>query len=570
MIITTDTETYEKRRDGYYYPKLGANNYTIGVIYYENGTSESFTNKEDHWKRIKELTIQESKKNKPLYIYAHNHQYDLIAYAGKQPILNNEINIICEKPLLAKMSQKTYLLDTLSFFRLTLEEIGQLIKEPKGKMPKKIKDPKELIPYCTQDCKVTMQSIKYIQKTLAEVGFKPRKLLTAGQIAISTWLTHIRKTNQYKGIMWNGKIHKSPNWQKTKVAHRGGHIQAYKKGTYKNCTQLDYKGFYANIMRTMKFPNLQKYKLINNPKQEQYQDIIQTIGITQATIQIHVPENHIPFLPIRYDKTQYRPKKATVKGTWTNHELQYAQQLKQITIQTIHWTEIYEESKTNPFKTYIDKLEQIETTQPEKKPIIKILRNNLYGKFGQTRTTKETKFITRADLEQYKRQNWKVKDIVENLYYIEKEGEPYIPNYTNPIISTMITAEGRIQLHKTFKTEIYLCNTDGFTINTKDLKHYKKLIGNKYGQIKIEEQGTITIRGEGDYKIGKKEVRNGIPLINRKTRGQRTTMITIHQAIERHQMNRLGEFITDKIRIDNNKKPTNTLPDYIDETKEYY
>ena len=129
-------------------------------------------------------------------------------------------------------------------------------------------------------------------------------------------------------------------------------------------------------MRNMKFPKLNKPLWINKPTQNTWKQILETIGVIRVEIQIHVPENQMPFLPINYKKTQYRPRQATVKGTWTTQELRYATQQKQITILNIEWCEIYEETH-NPFKTYINKLETIEMNEPDKKPVIKILRTNL-------------------------------------------------------------------------------------------------------------------------------------------------------------------------------------------------
>lgn len=613
MIIATDTETFEEYTGtnseeilhnneilieagitkekqlqlGWYYPILNAQKYVLGIIYVNEKEKYIYTKPEDHWNKIKEIHEECKKRKENLYIYGHNHLYDFLGYARNAIRDDPKLKVIIEYPFLAiydetretdgRIIQSTYFTDTLFYWKLKLREVGEIIKQPKSKMPLCYREVEDIIPYCTQDCKTTLESIKYIQKTLQTLGFKPRKFLTAGKTAQSTWQTYIRRNNIHENIMHDGIIYKSPYWRETRMAYRGGDIRTFYTGKYKHLYKVDVRGEYAYIMKTMNFPNLKTGIMIRKPKTEEWKLIKECIGIIQCTIEIHVPTGQIPFTPILYKERQYRPYKMTCTGTWTIEELKYAEEIKQITVKEIEWAEVYKKDKTNPFTGYISLLEEIEQTKPEIKPVIKLLRNNLGGKFAQNKHMKDTKFIHRADIEPYLKEGWEVKGIIENLYYIEKDKGEYIPGYTNPLIITLITAGGRIYLHKLMSRaeKIYNCNTDGFIIDKKDLEKYD-FTNKGYGSLKLEEEGP-TIILENKYEINGKLVVSGIPIRNQKpgmlekTEIETTKMITIKEAIIHNQWEKLGTFKTETHQIETKDKlQLYELPEYVDETEEYY
>ena len=138
MIISTDIETYERREDGYLYPILDANQYCIGVVLRETGISKTFYDPKEHLKEILELGERMNKRKEKLYVYGHNHLYDFIGY-GKELIFKKELKKIREYPLLFIMDN-IYFLDTMSFYRMSLEDMGKQIGMKKGIMPERVEE----------------------------------------------------------------------------------------------------------------------------------------------------------------------------------------------------------------------------------------------------------------------------------------------------------------------------------------------------------------------------------------------------------------------------------------------
>ena len=179
------------------------------------------------------------------------------------------------------------------------------------------------------------------------------------------------------------------------------------------------------------------------------------------------------------------------------------------------WMIIYNESPINPLKLFIDNLYELEKnakTRAEKIPI-KMLRNNLSGKFGQYRKNKDYVKVKRKDCLEYKEKGYKVVSTIDNEYIMMKENGEYIPSYVNPIISALITAQARLDLYeeklKLPIEDLLYCDTDSIIFKGNHIKKFK--ISNELGDWKIEdEHKTCKILGEKRYYIGEKVKISGI------------------------------------------------------------
>jgi len=130
MIIAVDTETQG----------LNARRFLMGSIVKTKGREEVFYSKEKMYKRIIELGEQERKRGKLLTVYAHNHLYDYIAYSNLHDKKNH---FYSERPFIVthidNNKEVVKFLDSLSIFKMSLEEAGKILGYQKTITPEKLK-----------------------------------------------------------------------------------------------------------------------------------------------------------------------------------------------------------------------------------------------------------------------------------------------------------------------------------------------------------------------------------------------------------------------------------------------
>lgn len=593
MIIALDTETYKKEEDGYYHPILDTREFKLGTIIIDKEKPKTFYNRKEMYNYIKQRIEYAERNKKKVYIYAHKMQFDWYAIARGE-LLNEEVKYVINQPFLA-IYGKSYLCDTMSFYKGTVEEIGEALEIPKIKRPEKVKEIKELEEYNKRDTEIVMKMITNLRKTLATIGFKPRKVLTAGQLAMNSFLTFSKRNNEIWsfGELTENKenkkkyvqVIKSKHTRQIREAYRGGRTEAFKKGKYTNCTIIDINGLYAKIMHDMEFPNLRSEIYNEKPTNEQAKKYIEKeIGTIKCTMK--TPPNTIksilPYLPIRYKEHEIFPRNATMKGTWTIEEIKEALKIGYELIE-VEWITRYTKLKENPLRTYIDFIYSIEKNEQNKirRNCIKLLRNNLYGKFAQLRQMKDYKIIHRKDSEEYTEQGWEIEGTIDENYVITKKGDIYEANYTNPEISLRITALARNYLYKELikieeKDRLY-CDTDSIIIrNFEKYKHLFK-IGTELGEFKIvNENAEVLILGEKKYVVNDEVRISGLAKqkatkedMQEQNSVKVRKMIGIKDAIRIGNIDLAGSFTEITERIDNKSKMDIITPGTItDEYKE--
>lgn len=139
MIIAIDTETYKyNEAKGVYEPVLNTQEFTIGCAKTDTGITKFFYEAETMRKWLIN-TIQKNKKNgKRTFIYAHNHEYDFYAI-WKNDLLNPKMKYICYNPFISIYDKKGYFLDTMAFYRMSLRDVGEILRFPKMELPNKQK-----------------------------------------------------------------------------------------------------------------------------------------------------------------------------------------------------------------------------------------------------------------------------------------------------------------------------------------------------------------------------------------------------------------------------------------------
>ncbi len=584
MIIAIDTETYEyNKKEDTYEPILNAQKFVLGCAKTDTDITMFF--KEP--KEMKEWLIHMMNKNKRnkkrTFIYAHHHEYDFYAL-WKDNLINDKLKYICFNPFIAIYDEKGYFLDTMAFYRMSLAMVGKIIGLPKLEMPTQAKRIEDLKPYLERDTEIVLKAVLNLKEKINKLGFNPRKILTSGQLAITSFLTYCRRTKvdreftEYNMERKIRQIVKCKNPKEIREAFRGGMNRCFKLGKFNNVTLIDANALYAYIMTTMKFPNLRTEHKIEKPENGMLTEYMKE-GIGIARVIITAPNITLPFLPIRFGKYTIYPQSREMRGTWTFQEIKEAMKLGYRLIEC-EWCIKWKELHVNPLKKFIEYLYSIEKglkTKEERMPL-KLIRNNLYGKFAQYKKNKDYKIATRAEIKELLQEGYTPISTIDNKYVCVKEMGEYDPSYTNPIISTLITAGARMFLYNNLKKiphdDLLYCDTDSIAFKGDYMNKFKT--GWNMGEWKIEAEGQAKFLGEKRYYIDDKPKISGlmkreisIDIIEEEKDVHTQRMIGLGTAIKEGNLNIAGTFRPHIHEMKPHNKLMLVVPDKIDEVKEH-
>lgn len=504
MIIAVDTETRG----------LDTREFVCGSLVTEKGREEIFYNRTDMFNTIINIIEKEIKRGKKTYIYAHNHEYDWYTYA-RDNWTKKGIKYLNFHPFIVIYKDKGYFLDSHAIFSMSLEKLGIMIGQPKGKTHPKLfndeeeitpEDMKEITEYCLNDSKIVLNAILHLREKLGDLGYRPRRLVTAGQIAMSTFVSHLRRYNlwfEITNIGKRGEIVGTKYDNFVRTGFRGARNEAFKVGSYENVTAVDINSLYPFIMAYMPFPDLKSERMINDPLRKMSLEAISNyIGFADCTMKI--PEIEYGYLPVRYKNMILFPFKEGLKlrSVWTIREIMKAIELG-YELEKINKCLLFDRGN-NIFSKYMEDLYKERKKSNEAEGlVIKLIMSNLFGKFGQKKIKKEMKFVYRADLPDT---GWDIEGCLGNQYVISREEEYKRRYFVNPSIPALITAHARDYLYSFLERididDILYCDTD--SIITKNFNKYKHLfdIGGEMGEWKyVFKNKNIEIRGEKKYRV---------------------------------------------------------------------
>lgn len=594
MITDGDREEFDKIKiQGNFYPVLNSRKFVMGCVVTDAGERLSFY---DHKKMLRWLVKKiedNAKKGEKTYLYAHNISYDILGLIKDNPLalISTDLNLVSDSPFLAswKVDGKNwgFFVDTFSFFRgMNVATIGNILGLEKLHMPEQIKDPHELEEYCMRDCEVVLNGMLYLKDKLKVLGFSPRKFLTAGQVAMSTFMSHIRRENIHWNIMRSGEVYKGANLEKCRPAYRGARNEAFTIGEVKGITSIDINSLYPYAMTKLPFPKLDEEMFVKKPLEKSLTigEMLNKKWIGCMECEVEVPEIELGYLPIRHNKILHFPEgKRVLKGTWTTFELRKALDLG-YKIKDVFWVCLYPVLKENVFDSYINRLYDLrKESGDEMKLAVKLIMNNLYGKFAQFRMNKEYKVIFRSELTGLKKKGWKVKSVWGNKYIIEKYNDLYVPKYTNLMIAILITAYGRDYLYdflsKIKRSDLVYCDTDGIVLKNWDKYKDQFVISEEMGDWKIvvENQDGF-VKGEKNYRVGEKIKTSGVnkrllvgidydntqKLIQKRRVGIKDALNNPKECLSL-----LGSFKDYEINFKMSGKKDVVLPEVIDERREW-
>lgn len=455
--------------------------FALGVIYGEN-----YIFKTESVDELREKLLD------PIFngaiIFAHNAIYDLSTVFGNiitdldnNTVFNNSTFI------LSKYDRITFA-DSLNILPTSVEKIGEMNGEPKGKTPEKFKTGKRAkiskkdFDYCEQDCAIIYNALDNLFKEIGCIR------LTLASLSMA----YFRRKHLEFPIYYDEKIYRFFD------SYYGGRVECFRLGSV-YAQKFDINSMYPYAMATTKFPNPDKLKNISEPTLQKLLYCL-TYEEGMATIKVKHKEHYYGFLPYRTKSKLLFPY-GIFSGTWNFNEIRLA--LKHGIIEILEITEILSApAMDSPFKSFVNDLyTKRKTTKNEfEKYLYKIILNSLYGKFAQRKKYK-TKYVTNVHEHNLKDEDQIIpfNNTRTDAYIVTPED--YFSYNTLPLFSSYITSSARCQLLelmvKYIDNDIVYVDTDSIAVN-----NYTKEIetSNELGAFKLEDKIIINILGNKSYE----------------------------------------------------------------------
>jgi len=485
--------------------------YTPGHGLHEHGWYK-ILNPLDFWHKISAVALQAGQ----LYIVSHNIDYDArvlhaftalpgIGWSPDYIILGDSCHFFTFKADKAKIS----LLDNLNYWQLPLADIGQEFGIEKLSIDFATCTDPELSIYCKRDVEILIKAWTYWLAFLDEHNLGNWSITTAGQ----AW-------NAYRHRFMPAKIgihNRADAIRLERESYKGGRCEVWKLGKFLGGPfyKLDVNGLYAYVMRDR--PSPQKLvKIVLNVTPAYLAKLLERY-MCIADVYLDTDQ---PVYPIQIKGYNVFPV-GCFRACLTTPELIYA--LEHNHIKAIGQVAIYEPKHLfKAFIKYFTPLRQKYKAQGDtgRSLLCKMIRNSLYGKFGQRGYEQEiledmplgivgvTKWVDSETGEKCTDWTFGGKKI-RQIYKGESKD-------SFPGISSHVAAYGRMLLwdyaQHAGMENVYYADTDSLIVNQAGKEALDPWIDPlKLGYLKIEEQtDDLEIIAKKSYRMGAHRTLKGI------------------------------------------------------------
>jgi len=259
----------------------------------------------------------------------------------------------------------------------------------------------------------------------------------------------------------------------------GGRTEVFARGSFTNAFYYDYNSLYPSVMQLNRFPDPNSQRVRHDDRTDYIENCE---GVSEVIIDIPFQKN--PPLPFRCDGKLMFPFGKQMRGSWSHIELRHAVDNCGCKITKV-FESIYYPLTCNPFETFVKTLYELrrkyqaETIYNPMEKVIKLLMNNLYGKFGEKFDDKSQPYHPNAFTPEVLQRATKVEHFPTYIKVTENQDPK---PHCIPIWAIYVTAYGRIKMHKAMMEHpntIY-CDTD--SLITKDVIPTSTAIG----ELKLE------------------------------------------------------------------------------------
>jgi hypothetical protein len=409
-----------------------------------------------------------------------------------------------------KLKHRIKFIDTFSFLKTSVQQLGKIIgleklKKPEflGNIPKNDEEKKILEDYNVNDSYISYKFMCFLQNEFNNIGITMSNTIasTAMRLFQNNYLKYwIRQpVKEVIDEMYKG--------------YYGGRVECFYRGYIENVNYYDINSLYPFVMKKYAFPMPNSIQLNEAPTGL---SLLDYAGLSEA--QVRCPDNlDIPLLPTR-DSNKLMFPTGDFIGYFTHAELKKAKSLgyRIKLLKTYYYTETF-----NPFAEYVEDLynrrNEYKKLNSPLAIVYKLCLNSLYGKFGQKIEQTEILFgdnpediqkiieaekdTYRVDIDgkatgRYKIDFPKTCEVMHpdgtlwnesNIYYVTDLQRKKYPHFINPILSIYITSYARLELYERMEkcNTVYYCDTD--SIMTPDILPTSDNLGDLKLEIKADK-----------------------------------------------------------------------------------
>ena len=466
----------------------------------------------DFWNTLSPIAYEQ----KQLYVVSHNVDYDArvlhaftvlpgIGWTPDYLILSDSCHFFTFKADKAKIS----LLDNMNYWHLPLEDLGKEFGLPKGEVDFETCSDEELSTYCHRDVEILVRAWTYWLEFLDKNDLGEWAITTSGQ----SW-------NAYRHRFMPAKIgihNRADAIRLERESYKGGRCEVWRLGHFQDGPyyKLDINGSYSYVMR--KFPSPQKLvKVIVDVSPKYLKELLKRYLVV-AEVFIETWE---PIYPLSIDGYNIFPV-GQFRCCLTTPELQYA--LDNGHIRGIGEVALYE--KQYLFKAFIDHFTTLRQRYREqgdngRSLLCKLIRNSLYGKFGQRGYEQE--ILGDAPLGKVALTKWIDGPTGEKCTDWTFGGKTIRQTYKGegddsfPAIASHVAAHGRMILWRYAQAagleNVYYADTDSLIVNAAGYDALAAHIDpTRLGYLKIEAKtDDLEIFARKSYAMGKDRTIKGI------------------------------------------------------------
>lgn len=517
MLLFVDTEADEQERPG----RIALQTFKCGwacLARYEAHKGLSVVgwyqikDVVDFWHVVSKVAVE----HKCTYIVSHNIDYDArilrafsvlpgIGWTPDYAILGESCRFFTFK----SGKNTIALLDNLNYWRTSLAEIGQEFGIEKMAIDFKTAPRTELSRYCKRDVEILVKLWDYWLKFLDEHHLGDFAITVAGQAM---------RAFRHRFMGHKIGIHNRVDAIRLeRASYKGGRCEVFRIGKFNEGPyyKLDINGLYAYVMREYPVPRA-LVKVLVDVSPEYLSKLLEKYLVVADCI----VETDEPIYAVHSRGYNIFPV-GTFRVTLTTPEVKVA--LAKGHLRAIGEVAIYEGEVL--FKSFIDYFTPLRQQYKQagdtaRSSMCKLIRNSLYGKFGQRGY--EQSVIGTAPLDKVAVRHWLDLETTAECWdwtfggvviRQEKKGEAAD---SFPGIASHIAASGRMVLQEYINVagqkNVFYADTDSLIVNQAG---YYNLMGDidqvKLGYLKLEgKSADLSIFAKKSYVFGEKRVSKGI------------------------------------------------------------
>ena len=437
-------------------------------------------------------SIASKAKNKVnLWVVAHNQHYDFFVSNGLNELRRLGFNLetfsfennLFYARLRNGSGGKITVVDSMNYFKTSIEEMGKRLGVPKLKVDFKNVSDEDLQVYNKRDVEILSEFfIRFLywwrDNDLGKFG------ISIPQCALHAYRHRFMKTK----IL----VHRDPAaLDLERRSYFGGRCECFYIGAVegRKVYYLDVNSMYPFVMKYHKYPR-RLLGIIENPSLNYLRKLTRTHCVV-CEAELDTPENAYP---LKLSKLIFPVGRFTT--VLNTPELQYA--LYNNHVVKVSKCAVYEAAQLfNDYVDYFYRLKQDAERSGDAltRGFAKLMLNSLYGKFGQ-----QTKNYEPVDYPPLK--DWGSELAIDaqtgkvhKILFID--GRPYrrvdrakLAAYTFIAVAAHVSSYARMVLWYMIKTagidNVYYCDTDSIFVNEEGYERVKQYVGDALGALKIE------------------------------------------------------------------------------------